>query len=169
MTMATVRCRAVIALAVLALLCSSCSFVCGAEPAAEQPSVGCNVKVPVDVACRQVSGNNLKFRVRGSDAWVACALDGEDHTALRNTSHVLAEWKKMGRTVVGSDVKLCGATGDYNETVCIVAEFIYTSHGCATSCEGKTEETVAFTMNLADDERSDPQKRLQAVTAAAGD
>ncbi|RNE96585.1 mucin-like glycoprotein [Trypanosoma rangeli] len=169
MTMATVRRRAVWALAVLALLCGSCCLVCGAATAAaEQPSVGCNVKLPVEVACGRVSGNNLKLRVRGGVAWVVCALDDEDRAALRNTSHVLAAWKEAGHAVVGSEAKLCGATGDHNETVCIVAEFIYASHSCATSCEGKAEETVAFTMNLADDEGSDLHKRLREATGAAG-
>ncbi|RNE95897.1 mucin-like glycoprotein [Trypanosoma conorhini] len=168
MTTLTVRRRAVCALALLALLCGCCcASVCGATAGEAAPK--CNVSVPVEVSCRG-TGENLRFRVRGNETWVTCALDAEDRTALSNTSGALAAWEKAGHTVAGAEVNFCDAGGDLTENICIAAEFLYVFHQCGARCAGHAaENTVAFTMNIMDREEGELHKELQGAQARGGD
>ncbi|RNE96034.1 mucin-like glycoprotein [Trypanosoma rangeli] len=118
MAMATVRRRAVYALAVLALLCGCCSSVCGAATS--------NVKV--DVSCQNNEGK-LSWRVPGENNWRECPQTVNDYGPRK------AEMTSAGSN--GSESICLLAESLYLVSSCPT--------NC-TSSAGENSNAVAFTM-----------------------
>ncbi|RNF00610.1 mucin-like glycoprotein [Trypanosoma rangeli] len=138
MAMATVRCRAVCALAVLALLCGCCSTVCE-EVAPTIPDAVGKVWLQVEVSCRRTD-EELRWRLSGETVWQTCATVTEENVELLKKD---CGW-------------LCdSAAAMYNDSNCAVA--------CATAAAGS--DAVAFAMRFATDGKSDLYKR--AVNASS--
>ncbi|ESL05527.1 hypothetical protein TRSC58_06822 [Trypanosoma rangeli SC58] len=150
MAMATVRYRAVCALAVLALLCGCCSSAWTTTAAAPVngkrsttlPSDGSVVMVPVDVFCPD-SVDRLSFRLHGGTGWMDCVQPMKPAAPPGGTTATLKGYTIDGPNVYSPD--------NYNSevSVCNAAELMYVSHSCSARCPDKaTVSTVAFTMSL---------------------
>ncbi|RNE95739.1 mucin-like glycoprotein [Trypanosoma rangeli] len=100
MAMATVRRRAVCALAILALLCGCCSLVCGAKPTAKKV-------VSVQVSCAGAD-RKASWRVPGEQKWEKCGITVDDSMGLsgkmEDPRHYLCAWV----AVYYKNTKCCG-------------------------------------------------------------
>ncbi|RNE94940.1 mucin-like glycoprotein [Trypanosoma rangeli] len=121
MAMATVRRRAVYALAVLALLCGCCSSVCGATS---------SEFYAVEVSCQNNEGKlSLRFPGEASSDWKECP-QAVNYYALRKA-------------------EMAGADKSGSEQICLLAESLYLLSSCHSNCTssaGENGNAVAFTM-----------------------
>ncbi|RNE95005.1 putative mucin-like glycoprotein, partial [Trypanosoma conorhini] len=141
----TVRRRAVCALALLALLCSS--FVCEANPD-ESQTTG-DVNVSVEVSC-PTAGNKLRWRLSGTSnsSWAPCPFE-------------IGNFLNGGSDKVGAS--LCLFAGSLYEDPASNVKANCPSFDSAAGGTGK----AAFTMNCATDESSALYNLSKGATAAA--
>ncbi|RNE95152.1 hypothetical protein TraAM80_10369 [Trypanosoma rangeli] len=125
MAMATVRRRAVYALAVLALLCGCCSSVCGATS---------NVKV--DVLCPSNEGK-ICWRVSGKNDWKECSQT-VNYDGLRRVE------------TAGKDDSESETICTYADTWCL-----YILGNSPSHPEGKESNDATFTMDCTTDGESE--------------
>ncbi|RNE95126.1 hypothetical protein TraAM80_10384 [Trypanosoma rangeli] len=126
MAMATVRRRAVYALAVLALLCGCCSSVCGAATS--------NVKV--DVLCPSNKGK-FSWRVSGENDWTEC-LQTVNYDGLRRVE------------TAGTDDSESETICTY-----VVSWCLYILGNSPSLPEGKESNDATFTMDCTTDGESE--------------
>ncbi|RNF04597.1 mucin-like glycoprotein [Trypanosoma conorhini] len=139
--MATVRRRAVCALALLALLCGSfCATAVAASSVEEE------VDVSVQISCAD-SDNKLSWRFPGEGAWQKCAF------------------------TVRESFTMSGAIHDAEKSLCAWAATQYTSSSSASGsvCSGATaENALAFTMRCKTKKNGGAYKRWQSVSSTPG-
>ncbi|RNE95403.1 mucin-like glycoprotein [Trypanosoma rangeli] len=144
MAMATVRRRAVWALAVLAVLCGCCFSVCGAT----SPNEEVEVMVQVDVSCLGIEGK-LSWRVSGKSD---------------------SEWTECSKPVNydGSPkAETAGAISSDSDSICSLAGSKFEQYSCNPTCNCSAVENskkVAFTMDLVADNSETSEVFDQIVT-----
>ncbi|RNE99759.1 mucin-like glycoprotein [Trypanosoma rangeli] len=162
--MATVRRRAVWALAVLALLCGCCSSVWGAAPEVgsthpthnSQPVVlqheWMPVIVPVEVSCAD-ERKVLHWRFPDNETWESCTTAVEDfgYTVVGDTGE--AQSYSATDHVVVVDVSQYGGDAGVGESICLSAASLYLDAGCKTKCSApapkdSSAKQTAFTMQF---------------------
>ncbi|RNE97051.1 mucin-like glycoprotein [Trypanosoma rangeli] len=142
MAMATVRRRAVCALAVLVLLCGCCFSVCGATPEQEREAL---VDVFMEFSC-QDSENKLSWRLNSKHEWRKCALDV-------NSVHFIS-----GNTYSGDNA------------ICAWGGTLHLIGGDRTRCsQSETEPKHAFTMSCKTHRDSAVRKLWEAANANPSD
>ncbi|RNE95880.1 mucin-like glycoprotein [Trypanosoma conorhini] len=142
MTTLAVRRRAVCALALLALLCSS---VCGATA----EGAAANVKVPVEVSCPN-GAKKLSWRFVGATSWTPCTASLESpRTAAVPAAEVAA---------------------DDSDVVCLIAESNFILTGCDSRCAGRTTQgdVAALTMLFETKEGGTLHTKWKAANPSTG-